>query len=598
MMQQTNNRSSLSYLLIIGILCLLFFPSSLKAQEATIKKLHQKTLTENDSVLINAYLDLAWLFIKKQTDSAIFYGNKALDKSKKIKSWYGEMQAESAIGVAYSIAGNYSMSIGHNLKTYDIAIKHNRTVSLPSILNNIGNDYAQIKDYTHAIEYLEKTIEQAEKQNKPSLEQSALGTIAGIYNTLKKFTKAEEYINKAIAISKQYKDTLHLAFNYVTKSEILTKNKKYIQSNLFLLKSLKMRKQDDDYGRTTCLLRLAENHIHLKKFDQAQTYLDQANLLIEKGNFAREKYQLNLLYSQVNENKGNIAKAFEQYKLSQTQKDSIFSKDKEQYISNLQVQFDTKAKAQELEQTKKEMKLEQTKRRTFLIIAFILLFVIAFAISNVRKRNKILARENENAKEKILIEQEKLKQLKEKNLLNQQKEEYNKQLMQLEQEKLVQQLQKAELDRQCLAFELDEKHRKLLTNTMQQEQQKEFLTELIDALSDLKNNNEKNKIEHNINQLISIIKGKINQSDDWERIKLYFEKVHPEFFDKLKNDYPALSVNELKFCAYTKMNLNGKEISRLLNINPTSVQVSRHRLKKKMELPEDVSFTDYILQNY
>lgn len=75
-------------------------------------------------------------------------------------------------------------------------------------------------------------------------------------------------------------------------------------------------------------------------------------------------------------------------------------------------------------------------------------------------------------------------------------------------------------------------------------------------------------------------------------------KVHPLFFETLKAKHPDLSVNELKMCAYTKLNMNGKEISRLLNTNPNSVQMARYRLKRKMNLPETVSFNDYLMQNF
>jgi len=46
------------------------------------------------------------------------------------------------------------------------------------------------------------------------------------------------------------------------------------------------------------------------------------------------------------------------------------------------------------------------------------------------------------------------------------------------------------------------------------------------------------------------------------------------------------------------MNFKGKEIIRLLNINPQRVPVARYRLKRKMNLPEAVNFKDFIYQSY
>ena len=97
-----------------------------------------------------------------------------------------------------------------------------------------------------------------------------------------------------------------------------------------------------------------------------------------------------------------------------------------------------------------------------------------------------------------------------------------------------------------------------------------------------------------LKQLNAAIKSKLDLSDDWDQIKVHFEKVHPEFFIRIKDDYPDLTVNDLKLCAYSKLKFSNKEIGRLLNINTSSVQVSRYRLKRKMNLPEEINFDDFV----
>jgi DNA-binding CsgD family transcriptional regulator len=97
-----------------------------------------------------------------------------------------------------------------------------------------------------------------------------------------------------------------------------------------------------------------------------------------------------------------------------------------------------------------------------------------------------------------------------------------------------------------------------------------------------------------LEKLNTQIKTKLNLSDDWDQIKIHFEKVHPDFFTRIKEDYPDLTVNDLKLCAYSKLKFSNKEIGRLLNINASSVQVSRYRLKKKMNISEETNFEDFI----
>ena len=89
----------------------------------------------------------------------------------------------------------------------------------------------------------------------------------------------------------------------------------------------------------------------------------------------------------------------------------------------------------------------------------------------------------------------------------------------------------------------------------------------------------------------SSILSKIDDSDqvdkDWDQFKKHFQEVHPDFFKSLTGKFPALTSNDLKLCAYIRINLNNKEIARMLNVTPDSVKKARQRLKKKIELGQE-----------
>ncbi|MBK8505824.1 MAG: hypothetical protein IPL46_28700 [Saprospiraceae bacterium] len=59
--------------------------------------------------------------------------------------------------------------------------------------------------------------------------------------------------------------------------------------------------------------------------------------------------------------------------------------------------------------------------------------------------------------------------------------------------------------------------------------------------------------------------------------------------------FPNLTQNDLRHCAYIRMRLSTKEIAELMNVNPTSVQIARVRLKKKMGLPEEIDLRNHII---
>ena len=74
-----------------------------------------------------------------------------------------------------------------------------------------------------------------------------------------------------------------------------------------------------------------------------------------------------------------------------------------------------------------------------------------------------------------------------------------------------------------------------------------------------------------------------------------FNNADKDFLKKVKSRHATLTSNDLRLCAYLRLNLSSKEIAPLLNISPRSVEVKRYRLRKKMELEHDVNLTDYIL---
>jgi FixJ family two-component response regulator len=65
----------------------------------------------------------------------------------------------------------------------------------------------------------------------------------------------------------------------------------------------------------------------------------------------------------------------------------------------------------------------------------------------------------------------------------------------------------------------------------------------------------------------------------------------------LSEKFPNLTISDKKLCAYLKMDLSSKDIAPLLNMSFRSVEMSRYRLRKKMELERDVNLSDF-LQNF
>ena len=134
---------------------------------------------------------------------------------------------------------------------------------------------------------------------------------------------------------------------------------------------------------------------------------------------------------------------------------------------------------------------------------------------------------------------------------------------------------------ELLKQNLDANQRELASMAMYTAQKNELLADLRKQLRSLEKagEGEKNKGLKGVN---SILRSNLYLDSDWRKFKLHFEKVHPHFFEDLRNRYPNLSKNEERLCAYFHINLSTKEIAALFNIDPASVYRAKTRLTKKM----------------
>jgi len=82
--------------------------------------------------------------------------------------------------------------------------------------------------------------------------------------------------------------------------------------------------------------------------------------------------------------------------------------------------------------------------------------------------------------------------------------------------------------------------------------------------------------------------------EDWEKYKTLFEKVYPGFFLKLKELVPDITVAERRIAALIRLHLNSKQMAAMLGISPDSVYKTRQRLRKRLQLDDDLATEAYL----
>lgn len=146
-----------------------------------------------------------------------------------------------------------------------------------------------------------------------------------------------------------------------------------------------------------------------------------------------------------------------------------------------------------------------------------------------------------------------------------------------------------QLTNEKLKLDIESKNRELAVSTMSLIKKNEFLNSIKTELKEKDN-------QQDIKKVIRIIDKNLNNTDDWKLFEEAFNNADKDFLKLIKEKHPVLTPNDLRLCAYLRLNLSSKEIAPLLNISPRSVEVKRYRLRKKMDLPHEFSLTNYILE--
>jgi hypothetical protein len=207
-------------------------------------------------------------------------------------------------------------------------------------------------------------------------------------------------------------------------------------------------------------------------------------------------------------------------------------------------------------------------RKWYAYLFYVLLILAIIYVIGTRHKNALKKQKHEML-------------LKEQNALLLLAEEHKQEIMQLEKERL-----QAEYDQ--LKHQLKSKTIELANKARDNEEKNRLILALKDTCEKAQKNPSISKLK--LAEMSRTLDSYLNVEDNTFEIQM--DELHQDFFRKLKEQFPALSSNDLRLCAYLKIGLNSKEIAEILNIQPSSSYISRSRLRKKLNLdPEEDLYT-------
>ncbi len=517
-----------------------------------------------------------------ELDSSIYYFNIALNtKDKKLKS-----NTFGGISDAYRLSGNYkpaidniekALSINRELK--DSSSIGSSLINLSSIYRNQGNynlAYIKILDaikiyenlkgkslfkadcyksigeieynrgnYSEAIKNYKTALKTYKKENDDYYHVLTLNRIANSYIFKKNYKNARIYTNKAYKIANEKKFNSIKSVSKFLLGEIDYKEGNYSKAkaeiNEVLLDYRKSKNINEIYSS---LLLLGKISIETNDFKNANEYLNEGLLIADTIKAPRESQEFYYYKSKLETKRGNYKYAHKYLELYSHLKDSLDIVNNSREIEELKTIFESEKKEKEIAIQKNEIEILKQKeevskkQRLLYILGLISLAILGgllyYGVSQKLKRSK--------------------------------------------------------LEREKLDLALDHKKKELTSHALHLAKKNEVLVNLKQKAKELKENN-----STNYNQLIQTINFDLQDDNNWENFKKYFEEVHTDFNNNVKNKYPEVTANELRLMALLKMNLTSKEIANILNISNDGIKKARYRLRKKLNLSTEDSLQELVI---
>ena len=155
-----------------------------------------------------------------------------------------------------------------------------------------------------------------------------------------------------------------------------------------------------------------------------------------------------------------------------------------------------------------------------------------------------------------------------------------------------------EMQEEQMKNDLRNKANELATSTMNIIRKNEELIDIQEGLNKaekmLRSGEKTEKVIGVIGEMRDNIDSNIRHDDDWKKFERNFDIVYDEYLTRLGNTFPELTVSDKKLCAYLKMGLSSKEIAPLLNLTFRSVEMTRYRLRKKLNLSREQNLIDFL----
>lgn len=505
------------------------------------------------------------------------------------------------IAIKASIEKDHQLSLNLLQEARTIATKENSPEDLFWVLTNIGINYAELLNYSDALDAFLEAYKIALDHLDKRHEMSILNNIAGVYMLDHKYDKAIEYYTLVYNTVKDSSDSLfiggcamnianasircnnlQLSEQYTNIAEKFLENRPEELTQLNALKaSIFLKKGDNNKALETALTSYNQAHKLQDHLLQSYAELALANVYSATGNYKalietvehclREK-EINLeerrdlfdILSEAYAETGFYDKALAAKDSLIATIDTLYNIQGKKQFENSRIQFELFRREKEIE----EYRIKGRNSLIFFALSVVIAIILTWALINQIIKSK---------QQKRIIGLEL---------------EHEKQNQQLLQNQLDEQQARRLLEEERYRHEIELKDKELMSKAMIMANRNDLIYKIIDTISETESIKKSNdtSLKESIKQLLKML----NDNEEWKHFSTYFEQRNDTFINALKEQYPELSAQDIRFLSLVYLNLSTKEIALLLNITPEYCKKKKQLIAKKMGLENSKALYSFL----
>lgn len=465
------------------------------------------------------------------------------------KTQYTKMRA--LLGSMYQVQDKIAESMTAFIEVIGLAEELHLNKILPHALNNVGNIYMDANEFTEGLSYYTRSLKIFRESGDSVNIIIPMLNMGECYYYLNNPEVAVDYIRQALILARKYGDNIFEARGLMLMGMIRGKQKDYPGAIAYMNQSMDLQKSAGNYigpakiQYSELLVKLGDAWYRNEDMKQALRYQWEGYALAGSMKQLKQAMLSAQSLSLIHERMGKKDSALYYHKIYATLLDSLSRSGTVRTVKLLEVrqEYEKRQKEDEMKIT-----LAKSAKRTQMI-SYIAIGVLLLAI--------------------ILVLFMMLK---------------------LERQKKA----KAELEKNSLHEKLEYKNNELTTNVMYLTKMNEMVMMVAKELRkmNLEEHHENSKIVKYITHELE----RVTNPDNWKGFENRFQQVHTDFYKKLGDKFPDLTHNELKLCAFLRLNMSTKEISAITFQSVNSIQVARFRLRQKLGIDKEENLAIFLSQ--